>query len=216
MATQQEQFRQNVAAAQDQVEKISAQARQATRETAQAAQQTQQALAQNTERLSQQGGQVAATAFDTAWETWMAALGMVSWTQDQAEQVARQLMEQGRISREEGTRLLRDLGQQAKRNQAELQSMIQESVRAGLQSFQFPESYLKPLMTAMTPPQAAPAQGAPASEQIDDLARKLDALDAKVSRRPVATATAEQLDELNRKVEALNRKVDALNPKPTK
>ena len=74
MATQQEQFRENVAAAQDQVEKISAQARQATRESAQAAQQTQQALAQNTERLSQQGGQVAATAFDTAWETWMAAL----------------------------------------------------------------------------------------------------------------------------------------------
>ena len=45
MATQQEQFRENVAAAQDQVEKISAQARQATRESAQAAQQTQQALA---------------------------------------------------------------------------------------------------------------------------------------------------------------------------
>lgn len=189
MSTQETQFQQNVAAAQDQVEKVSARARQATRQTVDAVRQGQETAARTTERLTQQGNQVASTAFDAAWESWMAALGMISWSQDQAEQVARQLMEQGRISREEGRRLLQELGTQAKRNQEELQRMIQESVRASLQSFQFPESFFQPLLTMMTPPPTT---------------------------QDATAASRTQLDELNRKVDELSRKLDALNAKAVK
>lgn len=212
MSADQDYLKQNVAATQDQVEKVSAQARQATRESFQAAQQTQQTVAQGAERLSQQGGRVASTAFDTAWDSWLATLGMVSWSQDQTEKAMRQLMDQGRVSREEGARLLRDLGEQAKRNQTELQRMIQEGVRASLQAFQVPEAALRPMMTMMTPPQPAtpPVPVTPPSitpAQFDELNRKIDALNSKVARTPTATASPAQVEELSQKIDALNTKV---------
>ena len=193
----QNQVRQNVAAAQDQVERVTAQARQTTRESFQAAQQTQQEVAQNTERLTQQGGQVASTAFSNTWDSYLAMLGMFSWTQDQAEQTMRQLMDQGRVSREEGLRLLRDLSEQAKRNQGELQRMIQESVRASLQTFRFPDAALQPMMAMMTPPQPAAGVTTP------------------VPTTPAPSITPAQFEELNRKVDELNRKLDTLNIKTT-
>ncbi len=121
---------------------------------------------------------------------------MVSWTQDQAEKVTRQVMEQGRVSREEGLRLTRDLLEQVKRNQAELQRTIQEGVRASLQSYRVPEGALKSLLPApeanpVAPNSAvtSPATGAGATPSISPA----------------------QFEDLNRKVDDLSRKLDALN-----
>ena len=139
---------------------------------------------------------MATTAFGTAWDSWLATLGMVSWTQDQAEKVTRQVLEQGRVSREEGLRLTRDLFEQVKRNQAELQRMIQEGVRASLQSYRVPEGALK---APLPSPEANPA--APSS--------------AVTSTATGAGATPSispaQFEDLNRKVDDLSRKLDALN-----
>ncbi len=189
----QNQMRRNTDVAQDQVERISAQARQATRESFQVAQQTTQDLAQSTERLTEQGGQVASTAFSNTWDSYLALVGAVSWSQDQTEQAVRQLLDQGRVSREEGLRLLRDLTEQAKRNQAELQRLIQESVRASLQAWRVPGTALQPVMTIMTPQQ--PATG------------------TTPQPAPAPSITPAQFEELNRKVDELNRKLDTLNTK---
>lgn len=196
MTNTQDQVRQNMAATRATVEQVDAQARQATRESLVAVQQVSQQAAFTSERLSQQGGQMATTAFGAAWDSWLATLGMVSWTQDQAEKVTRQLMEQGRVSREEGLRLTRDLLEQVKRNQAELQRMIQEGVRVNLQSYQVPEAAMKSRMTSSqanpTDPASAittPATGTGATPSI----------------------SLAQFEDLNRKVDDLNRKLDALN-----
>ena len=174
----QDQARQNMAATRDTVGQVSQQA------------------AITTERLSQQSGQMATTAVGTAWDSWLATLGMVSWTQDQAEKVTRQLMEQGRVSREEGLRLTRDLLEQVKRNQAELQRMIQEGVRVSLQSYQIPVAAMESRMTSPQANRAAtaavgmtPATGTGATPSI----------------------SVAQFEDLNRKVDDLNRKLDTLN-----
>jgi polyhydroxyalkanoate synthesis regulator phasin len=196
-------------ATQETIERAGAQARQATRESLQAAQQTGQIVAQNTERLSEQGGRVASTAFDTGWDTWLATLGAVTWTQDQAERTLRQMMDQGRVSREEGGRLLRDLVEQAKRNQAELQRLIQESVRASLQVYQNPEAMMQAMQPMATMTNAA--------------MNPMAAMAAMMSATPTPTAgtstthgqgaavSPAQFEELNRKVDELNHKLDALN-----
>ena len=165
-----EQFRQGVAFAQDQAQRLAGQAQQA-----------QGAVAEGAQRLSEQGGQIAASTFNTAWDSYLATLGMVSWSQDQAEQVMRQLIEQGRIGRDEGLRLVRDLGEQARRNQAELQRLIQEGVRTSLQTWQAPLSAVS--STGQTGQGAAqavtPEQLAELNRKVDELNRKLDQLGSK-------------------------------------
>ena len=186
--TANEQFRQNTAAVQDQVQQGVAFAQDQAQRFAGQAQQAQDALGQSTARLSEQGGQIASTAFSNAWDSYLSVLGMFSWSQDQTEQVMRQMIEQGRVGRDEGLRLLRDLSEQARRNQGELQRLIQEGVRTSLQTWQAPVS----AMTSL----AQGGQGQPQGAG--------------------QTVTPEQLAELNRKVDELNRKLDALNTKPGK
>lgn len=212
MATDQDRVRETLAAGQDQLEQITAQARQATREGFTVAQQTGQAVAQGAERLSEQGGRVATTALDTGWDSWLALLGTVSWSQDQVERSLRQMMDQGRMSREEGTRLLRDLVEQAKRNQGELQRLIQESVRAGLQGFQTPETAVQPWLTMMQP--AANPMAAMFNPALNPMAAMMATMASQGQGQAPPSATggvsAAQFDELNRKVDELTRKLDAL------
>ena len=186
--TANEQFRQTTAAVQDQVQQGVAFAQDQAQRFAGQAQQAQGAVVDSTVRLSEQGGQIASTAFNNAWDSYLTMLGMFSWSQDQTEQVMRQMIEQGRVGRDEGLRLLRDLSEQTRRNQGELQRLIQEGVRTSLQSWQAP-------LSAMT----AVAQGTQGQTQGAGQA-----------------VTPEQLAELHRKVDELNRKLDALNTKSGK
>ena len=183
-----EQFRQNTAVVQDQVQQGVAFAQDQAQRLAGQAQQAQGAVVDSTVRLSEQGGQIASTAFNNAWDSYLTMLGMFSWSQDQTEQVMRQMIEQGRVGRDEGMRLLRDLSEQARRNQGELQRLIQEGVRTSLQTWQAPLS----AMTSL--PQGTPGQTQGTGQAV----------------------TPEQLAELNRKVDELNRKLDQLGSKSGK
>ena len=183
-----EQFRQNTAVVQEQVQQGLSFAQDQAQRLAGQAQQAQGAVVDSTARLSEQGGQIASTAFNNAWDSYLTMLGMFSWSQDQTEQVMRQMIEQGRVGRDEGMRLLRDLSEQTRRNQGELQRLIQEGVRTSLQTWQAP-------LGAMT----SLAQGTQGQTQGAGQA-----------------VTPEQLAELNRKVDELNRKLDALNTKSGK
>ncbi len=186
--TANEQFRQNTAVVQEQVQQGLSFAQDQAQRFAGQAQQAQGAVVDSTARLSEQGGQIASTAFNNAWDSYLTMLGMFSWSQDQTEQVMRQMIEQGRVGRDEGLRLLRDLSEQTRRNQGELQRLIQEGVRTSLQTWQAPLSG----MTSLTQGTQGQTQGAGQA------------------------VTPEQLAELNRKVDELNRKLDALNTKSGK
>ena len=176
-----EQFRQNTAAVQDQVQQGVAFAQDQAQRFAGQAQQAQGAVVDSTTRLSEQGGQIASTAFNNAWDSYLSVLGMFSWSQDQTEQVMRQMIEQGRVGRDEGLRLLRDLSEQARRNQGELQRLIQEGVRTSLQTWQAPVSAMTSLAQgAQGAGQAVtPEQLAELNRKVDELNRKLDALNTK-------------------------------------
>jgi len=123
-------------------------------------------------------------------------------------------MDQGRVGREEGARLLRDLVEQAKRNQAELQRLIQESVRASLQVYQNPEAMMQAMQPMATMTNAA-------MNPMAAMAPMMNAMAAMMSATPTAAGgtthgqgaavSPAQFAELNRKVDELNRKLDALN-----
>jgi hypothetical protein len=111
------------------------------------AQQAQGDLTQALLRLSEQNGRLVTAAVGGFWEASLATLTMAAWGQEQVERTTRQLMEQGRLTREEGAALLRDAAEQAQRQQAELARLAQESLRASLAAMPFGEP-----ATERTPP----------------------------------------------------------------
>jgi polyhydroxyalkanoate synthesis regulator phasin len=71
-----------------------------------------------------------------ALDSWVASLGSVCWAQDQTEQIVSSWMSQGKVAREHGREVARQLSDQAKRNQVELQKFIHNSVALSLESMQ--------------------------------------------------------------------------------
>jgi len=136
----------NITAINDEIRKTAAAATEQVRQTVSSAQekfeqnlsQTQQAqsdLAKTLLKLNEQNAELASAAFTGFWDASLAALNIATWGQEQIERNVRQLVEQGRLTREEGSALLRDAAEQAQRRQAELYRLAQESVRTGLEGF---------------------------------------------------------------------------------
>lgn len=71
-----------------------------------------------------------------ALDTWVESLGSLCWAQDQTEQIVGNLMAQGKVAREHGREVARQLADQAKRNQVELQKFIHNSVALSLETMQ--------------------------------------------------------------------------------
>lgn len=121
-----EQARQTVSAAQDQLHQSLSQA-----------QQVQGDLAQMMVRISEQNSKLVGAAFTGFWDASLSMLTMAAWGQDQVERSARQLMDQGHISRDEGATMIREAGERVRQQQAELYRLAQEQLTATLDAARY-------------------------------------------------------------------------------
>lgn len=67
-------------------------------------------------------------SMDKMWDMWLVSLGSLSWTQDQMENMARKQLDRNKSAREEIIKLVEDQNKQMRRNQEQLQKVVQESV----------------------------------------------------------------------------------------
>jgi polyhydroxyalkanoate synthesis regulator phasin len=92
------------------------------------------------------------------WDIYLSALGSMAWNQEQAENLFRKYLEQNKVARDEGAKLMEEFINQARKNQEQMQKMIQESVIKAFSNVDIPTfSY------------------------IDDLAKKVDDLNKKIN-----------------------------------
>jgi DNA-nicking Smr family endonuclease len=128
-----EQFRKTAEAATEQARQTMNSAREQLQQNLTQAQQVQSDVTRLITRLNEQNSQFVSAAFTSFWDASVAMLNMAAWGQEQVERSVHQMIEQGRLSREQGTALLRDAAEQARRNQTELYRLAQESLRTGLE-----------------------------------------------------------------------------------
>jgi polyhydroxyalkanoate synthesis regulator phasin len=119
-----EQARQTIGAAQEQFQQSVSQAQRAQRD-----------VTGVLVRLSEQNSKLAGAAFSTFWDASLSMLKMATWGQEQVERGVRHMIDQGRLTREEGAEIVREAGEQARRHQAELVRLAQESLRTSLEVF---------------------------------------------------------------------------------
>jgi polyhydroxyalkanoate synthesis regulator phasin len=119
-----EQARQTISTAQEQFQQSLSQAHQAQRD-----------VAGVLVRLSEQNSKLAGAAFSSFWDASLSMLKVAAWGQEQVERGVRHLIDQGRLTREEGAEIVREATEQARRHQAELVRLAQESLRTSLESF---------------------------------------------------------------------------------
>lgn len=94
------------------------------------------------------------------WDMWLVTLGSMSWTQEQIEGMGRKYLEQRKVAREEGNKVIEELTNQAKKNQQQMQKMIQEAVINAFDNLEIPTfNYIDQL-----------------SKKVDELSKKVDNL----------------------------------------
>jgi len=70
----------------------------------------------------------AESAAERLWEISLVTLGSMAWNQEQIENFFRKYLDQNKLARDESTRLMEEMFNQAKKNQQQIQTMIQDSV----------------------------------------------------------------------------------------
>lgn len=94
------------------------------------------------------------------WDMWLVTLGSMSWSQEQIENMGRKYLEQRKVAREEANKVIEELTNQAKKNQQQMQNMIQEAVINAFDNLEIPTfNYIDEL-----------------SKKVDDLSKKVDNL----------------------------------------
>lgn len=94
------------------------------------------------------------------WDMWLVTLGSMSWSQEQIENMGRKYLEQRKVAREEANKVIEELTNQAKKNQQQMQNMIQEAVINAFDNLEIPTfNYIDQL-----------------SKKVDDLSKKVDNL----------------------------------------
>jgi polyhydroxyalkanoate synthesis regulator phasin len=94
------------------------------------------------------------------WDMWLVTLGSMSWSQEQIENMGRKYLEQRKVAREEANKVLEELTNQAKKNQQQMQKMIEEAVTNAFDNLEIPTfTYIDQL-----------------SKKVDELSKKVDNL----------------------------------------
>ena len=97
---------------------------------------------ENLENLFSAAGSTA----ERLWEISLLALGSLAWNQEQVETLISKYLEQSKSAREEATKFAEELMNQAKRNQQQIQQMIEESVVGAFSKLDIPTfSYINNL-----------------------------------------------------------------------
>jgi len=68
------------------------------------------------------------------WDMLLVSMGSISWTQEQAENMVKKYMEQNKLAREENMKLMEQVLEQVKKNQMEIQKMVQEAVKISFEN----------------------------------------------------------------------------------
>ena len=94
------------------------------------------------------------------WDMWLVTFGSMSWSQEQIENMGRKYLEQRKVAREEANKVIDELTNQAKKNQQQMQKMIQEAVINAFDNLEIPTfTYIDDL-----------------SKKVDELSKKVDNL----------------------------------------
>lgn len=86
--------------------------------------------------FSESASRCSTSMAEASIEAWSSAAGLFFWWQQQAERAARMWIDQCRITREQAQGLQADLAEQIRRNQAEMQRMMQDAVAGNLSNAQ--------------------------------------------------------------------------------
>jgi polyhydroxyalkanoate synthesis regulator phasin len=86
--------------------------------------------------LAESVGRFNTSAAETGIEAWSSAAGLFFWWQDQAERATRAWLDQWRTTRDQAQSLQADVADQIRRNQAEVQRMMQDAVEGNLSNAQ--------------------------------------------------------------------------------
>lgn len=113
----------------------------------------------NTQETLKKNFEIADTMMDKMWDMWLVSLGSLSWTQEQFEMMVKKYLEQSKTTREESVKVLEEMMQQVRKNQEQLQSMMQEAVKAAVVNLDIPNFNM-----------------------MDDLKKKVDDLSKKVEK----------------------------------
>lgn len=94
------------------------------------------------------------------WDMWLITMGSMSWSQEQIENMGRKYLDQRKIAREEANKVIEELTNQAKKNQQQMQKMIQEAVSSAFDNLEIPTfNYIDQL-----------------SKKVDELSKKVENL----------------------------------------
>lgn len=91
---------------------------------------------QSGQTFAESAGRFSTSAVEAGIEAWSSAAGLFFWWQDQAERATRMWLDQWRITREQSQSLQADMVEQIRRNQAEMQRMIQDAAEGNLSNAQ--------------------------------------------------------------------------------
>lgn len=96
---------------------------------------------------------------DTMVDMYLQTVGNVCWAQEQGEKILQTMLDQRKVTREEGKRLAERMAEHVRQNQEEMQKFVQSAVQMSLAAFRFPTN-----------------------NQVDELTRKVDELTRKVEQ----------------------------------
>ncbi len=91
----------------------------------------------NNEKLNQTFS-MADNMVEKFWDMWLVSLGSMSWSQEQLENMVKKYLEQRKNTREEAAKVVEELMVQVKKNQVQMQTMMQEAVKAALENVELP------------------------------------------------------------------------------
>jgi polyhydroxyalkanoate synthesis regulator phasin len=72
------------------------------------------------------------------WDMWQLSLGNLYWNQDQIETMTKNNLKQSKLASEESNKVMEDLMKQVKKNQMQMQGMMQQAVRATFANVDIP------------------------------------------------------------------------------
>lgn len=130
-----EQLRKTAVQATEQARQTISDAQQQFQRNLSQAQQAQGDLANVVARINEQNSRLVSAAFSSFWDASLSMLKLSTWGQEQVGSGVQQMIEQGRLTREEGTRILREAAEQTRQHQAEMVRLAQESLRTSLEAF---------------------------------------------------------------------------------
>lgn len=77
---------------------------------------------------------------DTMIDMYLKTVGNVCWAQEQGEKILEAMVEQRRLTREEGKRIAEHMAENVRQNQEGMQKFVQSAVQMSLAAFRMPST----------------------------------------------------------------------------